>query len=98
MRHYTVVLTPVEHQDGSGVVYSVSVPALPSAFTWGESIGHALEMAREAIELTLEDMWDIGETLPESDAAAPTGVDLHYVYTLHFHDPAEKAVGAAVAV
>ena len=34
--------------------YMVTVPNVPAAITWGKSVAHAKEMAREAIELSLE--------------------------------------------
>lgn len=59
---YTVVLTP--EPDGSA--YNVAVPALPGCFTWGETVEHALAMAREAIATYLD-----GEAA--ADFPAPTG-------------------------
>ena len=38
--------------------YSVTVPSLPGCFTFGENLHHALEMAKEAIELYLEELAD----------------------------------------
>jgi len=51
MRRYTVVLTP--ELDGSA--WNVVVPALPGCRTWGESVEHALAMARDAISVYLAD-------------------------------------------
>ena len=45
--------------------YSVSVPALPGCYTFGENIDHAIEMAKEAIELYIEELQDRGEEIPE---------------------------------
>jgi len=36
--------------------YAVTVPSLPGCVTWGTSFHHAVEMAREAVELWLEEM------------------------------------------
>ncbi|MBA2277727.1 MAG: type II toxin-antitoxin system HicB family antitoxin, partial [Chloroflexia bacterium] len=41
---YTVVVTP--EPDGSA--FNVTVPALPSCFTWGKSVEEDLIHAREA--------------------------------------------------
>jgi antitoxin HicB len=59
--HYTypVVLEPLE--DGGFQVY---VPALPEIVTWGDDEQHALAMAKEAIELVVEDRLANGEPLP----------------------------------
>jgi antitoxin HicB len=62
---FSVVLDP----DPEGG-FTVTVPSLPSIVTQGESVEQALANAREAIELTLEDMVANGEPIPEpvSDA------------------------------
>ena len=62
--HYAVVLEP---EDGA---YNVIVPALPEAHTWGESVEHALEMAREVIQLVVEERISRGEYIPPSDVGA----------------------------
>ena len=56
---YPVVLEPLE--EGGFQVY---VPALPEIVTWGDDETHALAMAKEAIELVVEDMLANGETPP----------------------------------
>ena len=94
MRQYTITLTPERDDDGS-TVYIVTVPALPYCHTWGDSIWHALEMARDAIEVTLEALHDDRELLPDDITETPAGVDPHYVYTLHFHDPADRLAATA---
>lgn len=50
-RSFRVVLTPDLEEGG----YSVEVPELPGCFTQGNSVPEAREMAREAIQLFLED-------------------------------------------
>ncbi len=62
---YSVILEP--EPDGSA--WNVVVPALPEAHTWGETPEHAMEMAREVIELCLEERRDRGDEIPVSDAA-----------------------------
>lgn len=57
---YTVVL--LKETVGG---YSVHVPALPGCHTQGDDLPEALRMAREAIELYLEDVIASGETPPE---------------------------------
>lgn len=59
-RTYTVVLL----REAVGG-YSVHVPALPGCHTQGEDLPEALGMAREAIELYLEDVLDAGERVPD---------------------------------
>lgn len=62
---YTVELYPLE---GGG--FSVTVPSLPGCVTWGESFDHAIAMAREAIELWIEELSEHGEPIPEEPRAA----------------------------
>ena len=50
--------------------YSVTFPDVPSAITQGDTLYEALAMAKEALELTLEDMIENGEALPEPRADA----------------------------
>jgi antitoxin HicB len=66
MRRYTVVLIP-DLNDGG---YTVQVPALPGCITEGDTVDEAIENAREAIQLYLDDMIANGERLPE-DTGAP---------------------------
>jgi len=52
---YTVILQP------EAVGYSVTCPAVPGAVSQGDTLGEALAMITEAIELLLECMADEGE-------------------------------------
>ena len=45
--------------------YTVSVPALPGCITYGTDIDHAIAMAKEAIELYLEELKEKGEPIPD---------------------------------
>ncbi len=45
--------------------YTVTVPALPGCVTFGNNIDHAIEMAKEAIELYIEELRDRGEEIPD---------------------------------
>ena len=59
-RTYTVVLL----REAVGG-YSVHVPALLGCHTQGEDLPEALGMARESIEMYLEDVLDAGERIPD---------------------------------
>jgi predicted RNase H-like HicB family nuclease len=61
-RTYAVVLQP-EPEGG----FTVRVPALPEIVSYGESEEEALAMAKEAIELVLEDMAARGEEIPDAN-------------------------------
>ena len=52
------------HKDEEGG-YTVTVPALPGCITYGENVDEAIEMAREAIELYIEELQDRGEIIPD---------------------------------
>jgi len=59
---YNVILKP-EPEGG----FTVTVPALPGCVTYGKNINEARKMAREAIQLYLEDMLAEGENIPTDD-------------------------------
>ena len=47
--------------------YTVTVPTLPGCITFGENVDHALEMAKEAIELYIESLVAHGEEIPTEE-------------------------------
>jgi len=47
--------------------YDVSVPALPGCFTQGDTFEEEAEMAKEAIELYLEEIQSRGEHIPDNN-------------------------------
>jgi antitoxin HicB len=62
-RTYTVILEPAE--EGGFVVH---VPALPEVVTEGDDEAEALAMAKEAIELAIEERLAEGEAIPTEQA------------------------------
>jgi predicted RNase H-like HicB family nuclease len=44
--------------------YTVIVPSLPGCVTYGETVEEAIKKAKEAIELYLETLKDLGEEIP----------------------------------
>jgi len=44
--------------------YTVTVPTLPGCVTFGETVDEAVAMAREAIELYIEDLQEKDEEIP----------------------------------
>ena len=63
MQHtYKILL----HKEAEGQ-YTVVVPALPGCITFGENIDHAIEMAREAIKLYIEELQERGEEIPDNN-------------------------------
>lgn len=57
---YTVLLDP--EPDGG---YVVTVPALPGAVTQGDTLEEALAMARDVIEMMVEDRRENGLPIPD---------------------------------
>lgn len=45
--------------------YTVTVPSLPGCITFGESTDEAIAMAKEAIELYIEELTQRGESIPD---------------------------------
>ena len=45
--------------------YTVFVPSLPGCITYGETVDEAIEMAKEAIELYIEELQDRGDYVPD---------------------------------
>jgi antitoxin HicB len=45
--------------------FTVIVPALPGCITQGDNIDEAIAMAKEAIELYIEELKDRGEEVPD---------------------------------
>jgi predicted RNase H-like HicB family nuclease len=61
MRH--VILTPI---DEGG--WLATVPSLPGCRTEGDSREEALELIKEAIELYIETLQELGRDIPEDEA------------------------------
>ena len=59
---YTYKLHLNKEEDGG---FTVIVPALPGCITYGENVDQAIEMAKEAIELYIEELQDRGEAIPD---------------------------------
>ena len=60
-RQYTILLEPNPDEG----IYTVSVPALPGCITQGATVDEAIERAKDAISLYLEDLIAGGEPIPE---------------------------------
>ena len=52
------------HKEAEGG-YMVTVPALPGCITQGDDIDEAIAMAREAIEIYIEELKERGEEIPD---------------------------------
>jgi predicted RNase H-like HicB family nuclease len=58
---YKILLN--KEEDGG---YMVTVPALPGCITQGDTIEEAMAMAKEAIELYVEELQSRGEPVPDN--------------------------------
>jgi antitoxin HicB len=59
---YTYKLHLHREEEGG---YTVTVPALPGCITYGENIDEAIVMAKEAVELYIEELQERGEQMPD---------------------------------
>lgn len=66
MKEYSVVLLPDPEEAG----FTVTVPALPGITTEGDTEAEALANARDAIELYLRSLVDLGEAPPAETVRA----------------------------
>jgi predicted RNase H-like HicB family nuclease len=54
------------HKEDEGG-FTVIVPALPGCITYGEDVDDAIAMAKEAIELYIEELQERGEAIPDDN-------------------------------
>lgn len=66
------------HKEDKGG-FTVSVPALPGCITYGEDVDEALAMAREAVELYIEELQERGETIPDDSNTLEYSLNLETV-------------------
>jgi antitoxin HicB len=56
--------------------YTVTVPALPGCITYGENIDHAMEMAKEAIELYIAELKEKDLEIPDDSMTLEYSLNL----------------------
>ncbi len=71
---YKVLLKP-EPEGG----YTVNVPALPGCITYGENVDEAISMAKEAVDLYIEELQERGETIPDDSNTLEYSLQLETV-------------------
>ncbi len=59
--------------------YTVFVPSLPGCITYGETVDEAIDMAKEAIELYIEELQDRGEYVPDDSNMLEYSLNLRAV-------------------
>lgn len=62
MSDHTYKILLFKEPDGR---YTAKVPSLPGCITYGDNVEHAIEMAKEAIELYIEELRERGEEIPD---------------------------------
>ena len=63
------------HKEPEGS-YTVSVPALPGCITYGETVEHGIEMAKEAIELYIAELKERGEEIPDDTGTLEYSINM----------------------
>ena len=63
------------HQEAEGG-YTAIVPVLPGCITYGENVEEAIAMAKEAIELYVEELKERGESIPDDSNTLEYSVNL----------------------
>lgn len=56
--------------------YTVSVPALLGCITYGDTVEHGIQMAKEAIELYIEELKERGEKIPDDSGTLEYSLSL----------------------
>ncbi len=59
--------------------YTVTVPALPGCITYGDTVEHAIQMAKEAVELYIEELRERGEEIPDDSNTLEYSLNLQTV-------------------
>lgn len=68
------------HKEADGG-FTVSVPVLPGCITYGENVDEAITMAKEAIELYIEELQERGEAIPDDSNTLEYSLNLETVWT-----------------
>ena len=63
------------HKEPEGS-YTVSVPALPGCVTYGDTVEHGIQMAKEAIELYIEELQERSEEIPDDSGTLEYSLNL----------------------
>jgi len=63
------------HKEPEGS-YTVTVPALPGCITYGNDVDHAIDMAKEAIEIYITELKDSGQDIPDDSMTLEYSLNL----------------------
>jgi antitoxin HicB len=56
--------------------YTAVVPTLPGCITYGENVDEAIAMAKDAIEIYMEELTSRGERIPDDSATLEYSLNL----------------------
>jgi len=73
---YTYKIHLLKEAEGG---FTVSVPVLPGCITYGQDVDEAITMAREAIELYIEELQERGEDIPDDSNTLEYSLNLDAV-------------------
>lgn len=73
MKNLTYKIHLHKEDDGG---YTAIVPALPGCITFGEDVDHTIAMAKEAIELYIEELIERGEEIPDDSKTLEYSLNL----------------------
>jgi antitoxin HicB len=73
MSNYTFKILLNKEPEG---MYTATVPSLPGCITFGENVDHAISMAKEAIELYIEELKSRGEKIPDDSETLEYSLNL----------------------
>ncbi len=66
------------HKEPEGS-YTVSVPILPGCITYGDTVDHAISMAKDAIALYIAELKDKGEIIPDDSETLEYSMNIQSV-------------------
>ena len=80
MKSHTLTYKVLLHKAEEGG-FTVTVPALRGCITEGDSLDDALAMAKEAIELYVEELQSRGEDIPDDSETLEYSMNLEMAWT-----------------
>ena len=66
------------HKEAEGG-FTASVPILPGCITYGEDVDEAITMAKEAIELYIQELQERGDAIPDDSNTLEYSLNLDVV-------------------
>lgn len=66
------------HKEAEGG-FTVTVPLLPGCITYGEDVDEAIKMAKESVELYIEELQERGEAIPDDSNTLEYSLNLEVV-------------------